>query len=103
MGGFRLITHHSYPIGQGINAYIDSYFSTVQYSPFDNTISIVQSLGKNALCAKSDIKSALRLLPIYPSSFDLLGIQLNEISISIKCFQWGYHKTVHILKKIPPS
>jgi hypothetical protein len=76
-GGFRLITHHSYPIGQGINAYIDPYFSTVQYSPFDNAISIVQRLGENALCAKSDIKSAFRLLPIYPGSFDLLGIQLN--------------------------
>jgi hypothetical protein len=37
----------------------------------------VQRLGKNALCAKSDIKSALRLLPIYPGSFDLLGLQLN--------------------------
>ena len=50
-GGFRLITHHSYPIGQGINAYVDPYFSTVQYSPFDNAISIVQHLGKKcSLC-----------------------------------------------------
>jgi hypothetical protein len=45
---------------------------------FFNAISIVQRLGGNALCAKSDIKSAFRLLPIYPGSFDLLGIQLNE-------------------------
>lgn len=37
----------------------------------------MQRLSKNALCAKSDIKSAFRLLPIYPGSFDLLGIQLN--------------------------
>ena len=37
----------------------------------------MQRLGENALCAKSDIKSAFRLLPIYPGSFDLLGIQLN--------------------------
>jgi hypothetical protein len=37
----------------------------------------MQRLGKNALCAKSDIKSAFRLLPIYPGSFDLLGMQLN--------------------------
>ena len=63
-GGFRLITHHSYPIGQGINADIDPNFSTVQYFPFDNAISIVQHLVKNALCVKSDIKSALGLLPI---------------------------------------
>ena len=75
----------------------------VQYSPFDNAISIVQRLGEYALCAKSDIKSAFRLLPIYPGSFDLLGIQLSEISISIKCFQWGYHKAVHILKNVRPS
>ena len=37
----------------------------------------MQRLGENALCAKSDIKSAFWLLPIYPGSFDLLGIQLN--------------------------
>ena len=50
----------------------------VQYSPFDNAIPIVQRLGKNALCAKSNIKSAFRLLPVYTGSFDLLGIQINE-------------------------
>jgi hypothetical protein len=46
-GCLRLITHHSYPIGQGINAYIDPYFSTVQYSPFDNAINCVRHFAEN--------------------------------------------------------
>ena len=76
-GGLRLITHLSYPLGFGINSYIDPVYSSVQYSPFDNAVAIVQRLGKGALCGKCDIKSAFRLLPIYPGCFDLLGIKFN--------------------------
>ena len=52
-------------------------YTTVHYSPFDNAVLIVQKLGRHALCGKCDVKSAFRLLPIYPGSFDLLGIKLN--------------------------
>lgn len=76
-GGFRLITHLSYPLGQGINAFIDPQYSFVQYSSFDNVIAMIQNLGTNALMGKCDIKSAFRLLPIYPGCFDLLGIKFN--------------------------
>ena len=38
----------------------------------------MQRLGENALCAKSNNKSAFRLLPVCTGSFDLLGIQINE-------------------------
>ena len=51
--------------------------SSVQYSPFDHVVSLVQRAGKNAICGKHDIKSAFRLLPIYPRCFDLLGFKLN--------------------------
>ena len=44
--------------------------STVQYSSFDKAISIVKKLDKNALIAKMDIKSAFRLLPVYPGDFN---------------------------------
>ena len=76
-GGFRLITHLSFPPGNSVNSNIDTVHSSVQYSPFDHAISLIQKVGRNALCGKHDIKSAFRLLPIYPGCFDLLGFKFN--------------------------
>ena len=58
----RLKTHLSQPSNESINDYIDTLCTKVTYSPFDNTVSIVKILGKSALMAKMDIKSAFRLL-----------------------------------------
>ena len=63
-GGFRLITHLSFPPGNSVNSYIDPIHSSVQYSPFDHAIYLIQKAGRNALCGKHDIKSAFRLHPI---------------------------------------
>lgn len=76
-GGFRLITHLSHPAGFSVNEYIDPCFTSVQYSSFDHTISIIQKLGTGALLGKMDIKSAFRLLPMYPGDFDLLGFKFE--------------------------
>lgn len=53
--GWRLITHLSYPPQNSVNDFINPKYSTVQYSSFDNAVSIVRNLGKNALIAKMDI------------------------------------------------
>jgi hypothetical protein len=52
--------------------------TTVQYSKFDHTISIIQTLGKHVKIWKIDIKSTFRLLPCYPGDFNLLHIVLNS-------------------------
>ena len=41
--GWRLITHLSYPPGNSVNDFIDEKLATVQYSKFDNIISIIQT------------------------------------------------------------
>ena len=89
-GGLRLITHLSHPPNDSINDdYIDTLYTKVTYSPFDNTVSIVKILGKSALMAKMDIKSAFRLLKCNPGDFDLLGIQLEENYYMDKCMPMG--------------
>ena len=98
-GGFRLITHLSHPLGYGINSYIDPFYSTVQYSPFDNAVSIVQRLGKNALCGKCDVKSAFRLLPMYPGCFDLLGIKFNGNYFIDKMLPMGLSQSCNYFEK----
>lgn len=87
--GYRLITHLSYPPSNSVNDFIDTKFSTVQYSSFDKAISIVEKLGQNALIAKMDIKSAFRLLPVYPGDFNLLGFKIDSDYFIDKCMPMG--------------
>ena len=44
---WNLITHLSYPPGNSVNDFIDENLTTVQYSKFDNVISIIQTLGEH--------------------------------------------------------
>jgi hypothetical protein len=46
----------SYPTFGSVNDFIDEKFTSVQYSLFDNAVSIVRNLGKGALIGKKDIK-----------------------------------------------
>ena len=88
-GGFRLITHLSYPPQNSVNDFIDEKFTKVHYSSFDNAVSIVKKLGKGALIGKKDIKSAFRLLPCYPGDFDLLGFKIGDEYYIDKCLPMG--------------
>ena len=46
-------------------------------------------LGKGALIGKKDIKSAFRLLPIYPGDFDLLGFKIGSNYYIDNCLPMG--------------
>jgi hypothetical protein len=59
-----LITHLSYQPANNVNDFIDEHYTSVEYLSFDNAISMVQRIGKNAKLAKMDLKSAFRLLPV---------------------------------------
>jgi hypothetical protein len=85
----RLITHLSYPPANSVNDFIDEHYTSVKYSSFDNTISIVQRLGKNVELGKMDLKSAFCLLPVYPGDFDLLGFKIEGKFYIDKCMLMG--------------
>jgi hypothetical protein len=84
--GWRLITHLSYPTFGSVNDFIGEKFTSVQYSLFDNVVSIVRNLGKGALIGKKDIKSAFRILP---GDFDLLGFKIGSNYYIDKCLPMG--------------
>ena len=71
---WRTIYHLSYPEGDSINDYIPKDPYSLQYVRVDDAINIVRSLGPGAFMAKTDLKSAFRLMPIHPSDWNLLGI-----------------------------
>ena len=71
---WRTIYHLSYPEGDSINDYIPEDPYSLQYVRVDDAIQILQSLGPGAFMAKTDLKSAFRLMPIHPDDWNLLGI-----------------------------
>ena len=77
-GEFRLVLNLSYPRNQSVNDFIDRYLCTVLYSSMDDAVRMIQKLGKAALFAKADIKSAYSLLKIWPGDFDQLGFSFEN-------------------------
>lgn len=88
-GGWRMITHLSYPPSFSINEHIDPQFTTVTYTSFDTVVQTISTLGLMALLAKVDIKNAFRLLSICPGDFELLGIYINGAYYIDKCLPFG--------------
>lgn len=43
-GGWRMITHLSYPESGGINFFIDPELCTVQYASFDGVVGMISKL-----------------------------------------------------------
>ena len=88
-GSWRLIHHLSYPDGSSVNHHIDQNLCTVHYTPFDTALEMLAKLGKGALAARLDIKSAFRLFPIHPSDFELLGYKIDNLYFVDKCLPFG--------------
>ena len=74
---FRLTHNLSSPQGNSVNDHIDPTNTSVSYISFNDAVALVSRLGKGALLAKSDIKSAFHLLPGHPNEINLLGFSIN--------------------------
>ncbi len=88
-GEFRLIHNLSFPSGGSINDFIDKDICTVHYNSFDTAVDLVASSGQRSWVAKSDIKSAFRLLPVAPSDYELLGFVFQGEFYYDKCLPMG--------------
>ena len=79
----------SYPTGNSVHDFIDEKLTTVQYSKFDNVISIIQTWGEHVKLGNIDIKSSFRILPCYPGDFDLFGFKIGGMNYIDKCMPMG--------------
>ena len=89
----------SYPPRQGVNSFIDQEDYSVQYSSFDEIVSIVSDLGKGTLLGIRYIKSAFRLLPVHRADFELLGIFFEEQYNVDKCLPMGCSISCSLFEK----
>ncbi len=67
----------TFPRDDSVNSWIPEEYSTVKYATLDSVIDQLSGLGKSALMAKSDLKSAFSTLPMAVSCFNLLGFTIN--------------------------
>ena len=72
---FRLIHHLSYPKGSSVNHFTPDYCSTVKYASVGDAVKLLKRLGKSCFIAKTDVKSAFRIIPIHPADYSLLGLK----------------------------
>ena len=71
---WRTIYHLSYPDGDCINDHIPKDPYAFQYVRVDDAIRILKSLGPGLFVAKTDLKSAFRLIHVHQEDWHLLGI-----------------------------
>jgi len=77
--------HLSYPHDTSVNNFIEPSLCTVQYSSVDVAADMIQRLGNSCLLGKADVKSAFRLLHVWPDDFDQLGFQFDNKFYFDKC------------------
>ena len=88
-GEFRLIHHLSYPRGSSVNDGISPEFSSVRYATITDAIRHIRAAGTGCFLSKTDIKNALRIIPVHPSDYNLLGMQRRGQYYFDKCMPMG--------------
>ena len=100
---FRLIHHLSYPKGLSINDSIPDDCSSVQYATINDAVKILQRLGPGSYLAKTDIKSAFRIIPVSPLDYPLLGIKWDNQYYFDRCLAMGLKSSCAIFEKFSTS
>ncbi|XP_006823663.1 uncharacterized protein LOC102802806, partial [Saccoglossus kowalevskii] len=96
---FRLIYHLSCPSGSSINNGISAELATVQYANIDDAVKIIKDLGPGCFLAKSDIKSAFRIIPVAPHDHCLLGFRWDDHFFFDRCLPMGCSTSCHIFER----
>ena len=97
-GKFRLIFNLSSPEAKSINDHIPDFFSEVKYAPLSDAIDLLLKCGSHAFLAKTDIKSAFRIIPIKPDQHHLLCMSWNNAFYFDKCLPMGARSSCQIFE-----
>ena len=89
-GEFRVIHDLSFPYnGNSVNDGIPREQATVQYSSVYDAIQAILFYGNGCYLAKTDIRSAFRIIPISPKNYHLLGFKWRGKYFFDKCLPMG--------------
>ena len=88
-GDFRLIHHLSYPKGSSVNDGIAAENTSVQYDKVADAIRLIKRAGPGCFLAKTDIKSAFRIIPIHQKDHPLQGMRWRGLYYYDRCMPMG--------------
>lgn len=100
---FRLIHHLSYPRGSSINDSIPDDCASVHYATINDAVNILKKLGAGCYLAKTDIKSAFRIISAHPLDYPLLGIKWANQFYFDRCLAMGLKSSCAIFEKFSSS
>ena len=86
-----MIMHPSAPAGRSVNDGIHPDEFSLHYSSVDDAVAILLHLGKRAMMAKIDLKSALWMIPVHCADWDLLGMHWWGQYYVDTCLPFGLH------------
>jgi len=92
---WQLIVDLSHPNGRSVNSGISKELCSLRYITVDDAITQAQSMGRETLLTKIDIKSAFQLLPVHPTDRHLLVIKWKQQLYTDTCLPSGF--------ALPPS
>ena len=84
-----MILHLSAPPGRSINDRISKEDFSLHYASMDDATNMLSALGKGALMAKVDLKSAFRMVPVRRQDWELLGMKWKEAYYVDTCLPFG--------------
>ena len=89
LGDYRLIHHLSYPKGLSVNDGIPYEHTSVHYATVTDAIRLIKRAGPGCFLAKTDIKSAFRIIPIHPKDYPLLRMKWRGLYFYDRCMPMG--------------
>jgi len=95
---FRLIHHLSYPKGNSVNDAIPDYCSSVKYASVSDAITAIKATGEGCFLAKTDIKSAFRIIPIHPANYFLLCMKFDNLYYFDRCLPMRLSSSCNIFE-----
>lgn len=82
----RLIFDLSYPRGESLNDYTPVSAKSVEYPPFDKSISMCLKEGRSCFLSKTDCKSAFLMLPLAPDQFKWVIMMCEHPHTGVKYY-----------------
>ena len=98
-----MIQHLSYPVGSSVNDGIPRKLSMIHYATVDDAVSLIKKCGRGSALAKTDIKSAFRIIPVHPSDYQLLGSQWKGKWYVVRCLPMGCSSSCRIFDEFSSS
>ena len=97
-GAFRLI-HHLHTHKAHLSTPVSPPdFTSVHYASVDDAMATIKRPGPGCFLAKTDIKSAFRIIPLYQSDYLLFGIKWKNQYYFDKCLPMGCASSCRIFE-----